>query len=86
MFIYHPIYLLQKAICMENGNITQTLSLQVSQDYKSFLQEIKKRIKNARLKAALSVNLEIIKFYWEIGNLIIEKQKVPSGVINLLKH
>ncbi len=63
---------------MKNDNATQKLSLQVNQDYKNFLQEIKKRIKNARLRAALVVNLEVIKFYWEIGHLIIEKQKVSS--------
>lgn len=63
---------------MANMITTQKLSLRVSKDYKNFLLEIKKRIKNARLRAALAVNQELIKFYWEIGQLIIEKQKASS--------
>ncbi|OGT50730.1 MAG: hypothetical protein A3F17_00880 [Gammaproteobacteria bacterium RIFCSPHIGHO2_12_FULL_41_15] len=55
--------------------MTKKISLYLSKDYKDFLQEIKGRIKAARLKAALAVNQEVIKFYWGIGRLIIEKQK-----------
>ena len=53
-------------------------SLNLTKDYKNFLQEIKGRIKSARLRAALAVNFEVIKFYWEIGQLIIEKQKMSN--------
>ncbi|KAB2831839.1 MAG: DUF1016 domain-containing protein [Caedimonadaceae bacterium] len=52
--------------------------LQTSKDYKDFLQEIKNKIKAVRLQAALAVNQELIKFYWEIGKLIIEKQKLSN--------
>lgn len=60
---------------MKNRTNVKGGSLQISKDYKQFLQEIKQRIKSARLRAALAVNQEVIKFYWEIGRLIIEKQK-----------
>lgn len=58
--------------------MAKKISLYVTKDYKDFLQEIKGRIKSARLRAALAVNFEVIKFYWEIGQLIIEKQKVSN--------
>lgn len=54
------------------------LSLYVNKEYKNFLQEIKNRIKATRLRAALAANQEVIKFYWEIGKLIIEKQKASN--------
>ncbi len=60
---------------MKNRTNAKNGSLQISKDYKQFLQEIKQRIKSARLRAALAVNQEVIKFYWEMGRLIIEKQK-----------
>lgn len=58
--------------------MTNKISLYLTKDYKDFLQEIKSRIKSARLRAALAVNMEVIKFYWEIGQLIIEKQKTSN--------
>ena len=58
--------------------MVKKISLYLTKDYKDFLQEIKGRIKSARLRAALAINLEVIKFYWEIGQLIIEKQKVSN--------
>lgn len=60
---------------MPKSIATKKQSLLLSSDYKKFLQEIKQRIKSARLRAALAVNQEVIKFYWEMGRLIIEKQK-----------
>jgi predicted nuclease of restriction endonuclease-like (RecB) superfamily len=58
--------------------MAKNISLYLTKDYKDFLQEIKGRIKSARLRAALAINLEVIKFYWEIGQLIIEKQKTSN--------
>jgi predicted nuclease of restriction endonuclease-like (RecB) superfamily len=49
--------------------------LHIDADYKTFLQDVKDKIKTARLLAALSVNQELIQFYWELGNMIIQKQK-----------
>lgn len=58
--------------------MSNELPLHVDKDYKDFLSEIKRRIKTARLRTALAANQEMIKFYWEIGKLIIEKQKISS--------
>ncbi|STX39312.1 PDDEXK nuclease domain-containing protein [Legionella feeleii] len=43
--------------------------------YQSLLAEIKERLKKAQIRAAIVVNLELIKFYWGIGKLIIESQE-----------
>lgn len=44
-------------------------------DYKSWLVELKDRIKTSQIKAALSVNSELINLYWYIGRRITEIQK-----------
>lgn len=52
--------------------------------YKNLLTDIKQRILSAQLKAALSVNAEMIFLYWQIGDSIAQKQKEQgwsSGVI-----
>lgn len=52
-----------------NKNITK------HNEYKEFFVEIKKQIQNAQIKAALSVNKELLKLYWNIASMMIEKQK-----------
>ncbi|AZO32401.1 DUF1016 N-terminal domain-containing protein [Mesorhizobium sp. M1B.F.Ca.ET.045.04.1.1] len=42
--------------------------------YASFLSELKERIRTARLRAALSVNQELILLYWSIGRDILNRQ------------
>lgn len=44
-------------------------------DYQNLLAEIKTRLKKAQIRAAIVVNHELIKFYWDIGKLIIQQQK-----------
>lgn len=45
------------------------------EEYAELLESLKKRIINARIKAALSVNQELVILYWEIGKTILERQK-----------
>lgn len=56
-------------------------------DYPQFLAEIKARIAAARTHAALAVNSELIRLYWEIGSEILTRERREgwgSGVINRL--
>ena len=46
--------------------------------YIDFFNTIKNRIQGARIAAIRSVNKELIKLYWDIGEMIIEKQKECS--------
>ena len=42
--------------------------------YSSLLGDIKTRIRKAQVKATLAVNAEMIQMYWDIGNIIHQKQ------------
>jgi len=44
-------------------------------DYKQWLIDLKKRIKQSQLKAAVKVNSELINLYWSMGKDIVEKQE-----------
>ena len=46
-----------------------------SKTYATLLQNLKKEISTARIRAHLSVNKEMITLYWSIGNQILERQK-----------
>lgn len=46
----------------------------IDKDYQVFLAEIKQRYRSAQLKAVHAVNHEMILFYWDVGNRILEKQ------------
>jgi|ERR1035437_671028 predicted nuclease of restriction endonuclease-like (RecB) superfamily len=50
----------------------------ISSDYKGWLIELKSKIKQSQIKAALSVNSELIRLYWELGTQIVEKQRKTS--------
>ena len=43
--------------------------------YLEFIQEIKDKIVNERLKSVLSANAAMVLLYWDIGSLILERQK-----------
>jgi predicted nuclease of restriction endonuclease-like (RecB) superfamily len=43
-------------------------------EYTNFLAGLKERIRSARVRAALSVNRELILLYWEIGREILTRQ------------
>lgn len=43
--------------------------------YAEWLGELKSRIQSAQVRAALAVNSELVRLYWEIGRGILEKQK-----------
>ncbi|MDR2036531.1 MAG: PDDEXK nuclease domain-containing protein [Bacteroidales bacterium] len=44
-------------------------------EYKQWLTDLKLRIRQSQLKAAIKVNSELINLYWSIGKDIIEKQE-----------
>ena len=47
-------------------------------EYKKFLVELKEKVKNSQLKAAIKVNYELLNLYWDLGKKITEKQKEYS--------
>lgn len=47
----------------------------VLEGYDDFVQDLKDRVQQAQVRAALSVNRELILLYWQIGREILEHQK-----------
>lgn len=47
-------------------------------DYSQFLRDLKTRIRQAQIKAALAVNREIVLLYWSIGRDILAKQQAQG--------
>ncbi len=45
-----------------------------SKEYVVFLNNLKDKIINSQQKAVMSVNIELLMLYWNIGNLILKKQ------------
>ncbi len=46
-----------------------------NKQFKSFVEDIKQKIKSAQYRALQAVNKEQIQLYWEIGQLIVERQE-----------
>jgi predicted nuclease of restriction endonuclease-like (RecB) superfamily len=46
----------------------------LSLEYKNWLSELKGKIRNSQIKAAIAVNAVLIEFYWDLGKMISEKQ------------
>jgi predicted nuclease of restriction endonuclease-like (RecB) superfamily len=58
-----------------------------SADYRALLVDIKSRIRTAQIKASLAVNRELIQLYWDIGRLVVKRQRAEgwgAGVIDRL--
>ncbi|WP_162263084.1 DUF1016 N-terminal domain-containing protein [Legionella birminghamensis] len=66
-------------------NLSNASSLQLNLSYQNLLTDIKERLKKAQIRAAITVNHELIKFYWEVGNLIIQEQKNARWGVNIIE-
>jgi predicted nuclease of restriction endonuclease-like (RecB) superfamily len=55
-------------------------------NYVSVLEDIKKQIRESRLKAALAVNSELVKLYWKIGAEILQRQKISKWGDKILEN
>ncbi len=63
---------------LENSPISQSkadASLHLSAEYQQLLANLKSKILSARLKAALTVNTQVIALYWHIGHEILARQQ-----------
>lgn len=46
-----------------------------SSEYKEWIGELKRRIRQTQIKAAVKVNTELLRLYWQLGSDIVERQK-----------
>ena len=47
----------------------------ITYEYKNWFIYLKLRIRQSQIKAAVKVNIELLRLYWQMGNEIVEKQK-----------
>lgn len=62
----------------EKDNVPKFVNSESSmadKNYVKWLFDLKKRIRIAQLKAAINVNVEMLRFYWSLGENICNKQK-----------
>ena len=52
-----------------------------NREYKTFIKEIKQRVKEVQIKASLQVNRTLLEFYWELGSKIVENRKMLTGEV-----
>ena len=50
-----------------------TISI-IDGDYRKWVEDLGKRFRRSQIKAAVSVNSEMLRFYWELGRDIVEMQ------------
>ncbi len=51
------------------------MKIKTDSEYKSFVEDIKKRVRASQYEALKAVNKELIALYWDIGREITDKQK-----------
>ncbi|WP_187647041.1 PDDEXK nuclease domain-containing protein [Nitrosophilus labii] len=61
----------------------------LDKEYISFISDIKIKIRQAQIKAAIKVNEELLRLYWDIAKMIVDKQKSSSwgdGIIEQISR
>ena len=58
----------------------------VPSDFSEVISLLKKKIQESRLNAAISVNQNLMKLYWEIGRIIVENQKAQKWGMKVLEN
>lgn len=61
----------------------------LDKDYIDWIAQLSKKYRASQIKAAVSVNEELLKFYWSLGRDIVERQdenKYGRGFFNTLSR
>ena len=64
--------------------MTSLISQPILQDYAAWLISLKVQIRNARVKASLAINSELIRLYWKIGSQILERRQTHKWGAKIL--
>ncbi|MDI1294057.1 MAG: DUF1016 N-terminal domain-containing protein [Methylobacter sp.] len=62
------------------------VSLVQNSEYKNWLKDLKKKVLQTQLKAAVKVNTTLLQFYWELGEEIVLRQAQSSWGDGFLKQ
>lgn len=60
--------------------------MELDNEYKNWLSELKLKIRSAQMKAAIAVNQELILFYWDLGNMLSDKIKTSNWGAKVLEN
>ena len=55
-----------------------------NEGYRKWIEDIGKRYKQRQIKASVSVNQEMIGFYWSIGRDIVEESAESKWAVDFL--
>ena len=55
-------------------------------EYKQFIVAIKSKIQSSQIKASIKVNVELLKLYWDIAEMIVQKQKESAWGDGFIKN
>lgn len=61
----------------------------IDKEYKNWISELSQKYRNSQIKAAVAVNTEMLRFYWELGRGIVARQnenKYGSGFFEQLSR
>ena len=85
-----------KYSCKENGDsqegntnrrknvVKSKAGFLVTEEYKVWIKDIKKRIKQSQIKASVKVNYELLSLYWDLGRYFFKSRKMQDGEILFL--
>ena len=65
----------QAVVEAKQSKVEDNMKLKLDREYKSFLEDIKERVRASQYEALKAVNKELITLYWDIGKRIVEKQE-----------
>lgn len=60
------------------------VKLVASRDYRAWINDLRKRYREVRIKAGVSANSALLEFYWNLGKDISEKSE--GAVLSLLER
>jgi predicted nuclease of restriction endonuclease-like (RecB) superfamily len=55
-----------------------SINLIKTPEYRTFIQEIKQRIQSSQIKAAIAVNQELLRLYWDLAERMVAKQRAAA--------
>lgn len=58
----------------------------ITSEYKDWIGDLKQRIRQSQIKAAVKVNTELLQLYWQLGGEIVERQQNAKWGDGFLKQ
>jgi hypothetical protein len=63
--------------------------IKIDKEYAAWIQQVSERFRQSQLKAAVSVNSEMLKFYWMLGEEIVDRKvesKWGAGIVKTISQ